>query len=63
MYALGLISGAKTFIPLEKWLVRTRQGLKWRGSRGIGQNMKTGTQVEGDMEELQLSESCPQETH
>ena len=59
----GLDFRSKEFISLEKWLVRTRQGLRWRGYRGTGQNTKTGTQGEGSMEELQLSESGHQETN
>lgn len=59
----GLDFRSKDIHSFAKWLVRTRQGLRWRGSRGIGQNMKTGTHVEGNMEELQLSESGHQETH
>jgi len=35
--ALGLISGSEMFIPLEKRLVRTRQGLRWRGSGVSGE--------------------------
>lgn len=44
--AVGLISGAEIFIPLEERLVRTRQDLRSRGFWGIRQNTKTGIQAE-----------------
>ena len=35
-----MISEAETFIPLEKRLVRTRQGLRWRGSGVSGKTLR-----------------------
>lgn len=52
--ALGLISGAEKFIPLEKRLVRTREGPQFRGFWGTRQNIKTGSQAEGNKVEPQL---------
>lgn len=59
----GLDFRSKDIHSLGEMACKDKTGPKVERVWGTGQNMKTGTQVEGDMEELQLSESGHQETH